>query len=1021
MVDRRPSKTVLADVHHLLENSESAAADPAAEMESSDGDGKPASGNRRRRRRTKRHRRSGVASSAVEVEVPSAGVDDSDVVLPKSGGKLGRKVDRKQKGRVVKIGEQISADSGVDSTSKTGSVQMQQRSSTEQDPYVEDPADNRSANAASVWSTDGFKSVDSTHRARKKRKKNELQDAADVAASTAGEHSSGPDHRGKADLDSPVAVTPPPEVGRQIIPSTPSRGELAETIEPSGVASTVIEASTEMEVDSSPKDDRSTDTCPAPDNIPESPVTRELPAECVIQTGSSKDHSTVSPKPGAGPLSSSPPKTGTLSSAVEFSLPVTSSKPVFPAVSTEATPHRTAVRFPPARQASPATDRVKTSPAIAESIHAGPLRDDVPDSPAGGFLKTTETDSPRNLRSSESEIVLTQGRGSQSDDGVADRSANVTDIVAASCLTDCSLSPELPIGGPLPTPRGETTALKQSRITHRRSAQGVRSYALRKRHSSDHASQGPAVFAERTIFMTPPRNPNKESDVYEFHSDDRLKSSHRLRGHQSDGESKGAAAVTYSPITDLSFVYALPPQVTRICSGLESPDILQDGKGSNKQGSPPSRQVRTRSGRRSSVEGHCEEMSDVPKKLVSSRVRRRSSGSESFLEAGSGTPDEPDKLTVGQLRKRSSDAEASSVSGSPVKFMSGQGKLDLKPVGNVVKEGSPVSSRLRSKLCDTMTTDGTDVITTNISELAAGSPRPASQSPGTDPDRSSASPRKPSSQLSRMEPKLSTGSPRKPTSQSSGNDPDLSSESPRTSSYHSCRSALEQSAGSPTKPVFSSSATDPDLSFRTPRKPSGQTPRTEQTDLSEEPASEVKCRQLPKSNPSALGNICRVSDDAAVSPSFRPKSELGSSPQSTPGSSPSQSASRRSQRASFQLLINLRSPKSDMVKRLSSSTSSQDEAGELSFEMRKRSVSPGSPKSSQLSPRSTPPRQQRTSSSQPGSGRRLRTKSSPKDVATSEGGATRRSERLSTKKLDVETSSSQPTVSTGHIAGTSTR
>jgi len=157
--------------------------------------------------------------------------------------------------------------------------------------------------------------------------------------------------------------------------------------------------------------------------------------------------------------------------------------------------------------------------------------------------------------------------------------------------------------------------------------------------------------------------------------------------------------------------------------------------------------------------------------------------------------------------------------------------------------------------------------------------------------------------------------------------------------------------------------------------------------------SRAEC-SLPKksasASPSSLksDNVCRISDDTSVPRAF----DLMTSPQSSPVSS-SASPGRLEQaqwRASFRLVVNLKSPKSEQKRR--SSTSSLEDADYWSDRLR-RSMSPSS---------STPSRSQ-----QAGSSRSQRARPSRRNALPSEN-PTRRSLRLVAKNPDAEPSSTSP-------------
>ena len=169
-------------------------------------------------------------------------------------------------------------------------------------------------------------------------------------------------------------------------------------------------------------------------------------------------------------------------------------------------------------------------------------------------------------------------------------------------------------------------------------------------------------------------------------------------------------------------------------------------------------------------------------------------------------------------------------------------------------------------------------------------------------------------------------------------------------------------------------------------------------------------------------SICRVSEDTSFPVTI---GQNTSSPKFSPVSSPGGvriSGSGQRQRASFRLVVNLQSPKSEHIRRLSSDTSSLEDAGSSS-DTHKRPICPGyqSPKDVHRSSplRSSPLQQCRDLSAQPGIERKLRPRPQ-KDAPESET-TTRRSLRLITKNTDVTSGSLQMTKTDKASASTPNR
>jgi len=371
--------------------------------------------------------------------------------------------------------------------------------------------------------------------------------------------------------------------------------------------------------------------------------------------------------------------------------------------------------------------------------------------------------------------------------------------------------------------------------------------------------------------------------------------------------------------SDHSFMFPLPPQITRSCPELEL--VKSDGgKDSDaKEDGEVLSLLRSRSGGKSSADEGTDEVSDVPNEPVSGILEKRSSGNISSVGTDtSKVSDEPEQPLLRRLRSRSSESKSSIEAGTDKVFDAPDEQLsskrrsktkssvDVAEPKSDVSEDSPVSSQLRK-----------DLPSIGSAEVLAVSPKKSSPHPSN------------------------------------------------------------------TKPTALSS----DFEF-----------------ASQAEGSQPKKSSSASASPRTSDNICRVTDGTSFTTTFDPSSgdQKTTSPKCSPISSPGSTRRLGQQRASFQLLVNLKSPKSDRIKRLSSSTSSLEDA-DLWSDRLEGSLSSGrsSSRESHHSSPSTPSRsqQRRSLSAQPASDRKLRSRSR-KDTSTSEN-ATRRSQRLIEKKTDI--------------------
>jgi len=553
-------------------------------------------------------------------------------------------------------------------------------------------------------------------------------------------------------------------------------------------------------------------------------------------------------------------------------------------------------------------DVLKTVVSQFSGVHSPPALPVIPtadDSPTSSAAPVKKT-----MAHSRESIVspVSSAHFIQADVG-EDLPADINDHEDESCM-DSSMSPELPVVGLLPAARRTGTAPKQTKVISRRTNQGVKSYCLRMRRTTgddvNETSSGTSVPVPAK-FLTPPLNKGCRSDIYEFYSDGH-ESPHKLRGRCVGGEGDAKCeAEAISSDSDASFVFPLPPQVTRSCTDLEFLKSYGKKVSDAKEVSPVSSKLRKRSNSKSDVEGESEKVSGIPDKPASgksdtskisdepekplpSRLRRRSSESKSSVETGtdqvSSVPDEQLPMQRASKTKSSISADVVCKQSSAV----------------LVRESSPVSSRLRKSSCSKSAADEEHLTSIDSVEVSTVGRKKSSHCPSS------------------------------------------------------------------TKPTFSSS----DLQH----------------------GSQTDCSQPEKSDSAAAsprrpGSICRVSDDTLFPTPFSRASDdqNTNSPKSSPVSSPgiaTRSGDGQSKRASFRLVVNLQSPKSDRIRHLSSSTSSLEDDDLWR-----------SPRSVRSSRRLSLPQQPCSPSTQPGSDCKLRPRP-------------RRSQRLITKNKDIESSSASP-------------
>ena len=695
-------------------------------------------------------------------------------------------------------------------------------------------------------------------------------------------------------------------------------------------------------------------------------------------------------------------------------------------------------------QSSLSTDISRAAPAVDVSLPVISVTEDIQDSSAALVKKNKAAAHGREnsvsdpVSESHSTLVNRQS-------GTERPVADVSDRVDESCLDD-SLSPELPIIGSVPPARRTRAASKQRRITSRQSDQPTRpSYTLRTRRSTADSMVEPLVpVPDLGQFLTPPGNARKgSSDIDEFHSDAHERP-HKFRVYQSgrEGDTKGGTEANSSAFetdSDYSLIFPLPSksEIAQICTELELP-MSDGGKDSDaKEDDQISSRLRSRSG--------TDKVSNTVDKPVSGSPQKKSSESKSVV----GTdivevPEEPEKPVASRLRSRTSESKADVETGTdvvldtPDRQLSKKRRSEIKSGGDDVVlveprsdvlEDSPVSSHLRNK-------SATDVIDAPSTGCLAGSPKKSS------PHRSNTMPTVLSSE-SEVDSKTAPVSShlRKKSAADCKDLPPTSSVavSPKKPSPNrfntapmvlSSESELDSHAGPVSSHLRNKSAADdknlPSTSFvaGSPKKTSSHPSNTKPTVLSSdsEIGSQAECSQPEKSSSASAGpltseNIYRLSDGASLPVTISPSADVPpkSSRISSPGS-PWRSAYWHPRRASFQLVVNLKSPKSDRKKcRLSSCTSLED--AEYWSDRLNRSLSPdySSSKEGRRSSSLTPTRSQ-----QPSSDHKLRRRRPRRDFFMPEN-ATRRSLRLRGFSSDMPPGLISPAKATTDSHSTPTR
>jgi len=585
---------------------------------------------------------------------------------------------------------------------------------------------------------------------------------------------------------------------------------------------------------------------------------------------------TEASKPLPGSLSSSPSNTASSPSTADKATLSPFTKASLPAVSKSDSPQFSAVRIlTRRRQPSVSTYTAQTSDAVAENVSVIPITKDLP---AAETEKSRARSPPRSPFSTVSEGNVTQVN-CQSAGKTEEPLANISDIVNDSC-TDNGTSPELPIVGFLSSFKEKRMPSRKTRVSSRWTRQGAKWYCPRKSHFTDDGEKetqaGPSV-------SDPARLQTSPDDV------------------DSD----------YSP------VFPLPPHITRSCTSLEF--LESDGAKADSNVTGQTRKV-------TDDEGGIEKMSDIPDKPVSGQSVK-SSASKS---------DEPEKPPVSRLRSISSESKSGIESSSekvPYVSVSRQKSPEIMPSvepRSDVPEESPVTSRVRTRSYNKSIADdeahGKVLQSTHCVELPATSPEKFHPHPSNTESTVSSKDLDPNSQGECSQPKHSS---------SPATDPLISSRLRSRSSES--KSAVPREVLQYTNQLELPAASPEKLHRRLSKKESTVSPRDSNLAASQGECSQLKQSGSPATDPPISGNICRISDDASLPTNFETKFSLKSSPISSPGGSSSKSGGVQPRRASFQLKVELQSPKSNRIKRLSSSTSSVEDCDCIS-----RLVSPAS-------------------------------------------------------------------------------
>jgi len=552
---------------------------------------------------------------------------------------------------------------------------------------------------------------------------------------------------------------------------------------------------------------------------------------------------------------------------------------------------------------------MQVAASVAGNIPLIPTADDLQNS-----SPVQKNRSPENTVSRPSEAHSTQSEH-QSAGGNDELLVDITDKVD-EMLTDGCMSPELPVVSSLPKARRTRTAVERGKITSRRTNRRVKSYSLRRRRSTGDENRSGVSVPDLARFLTPPQDASnsRTSDVYDFRSDGD-ESPLKLKGRSSGDEKCEVGAVASD--SDSSFVFPLPPQITRICTDLRF--LKSDGRKRSdvSEGGGVTSGVKKRSGITSGVGDNSDK---VPDKPVSGRRKTRSAEGNSTVGRASDLPEKP---WLSRLRR----ASESRCSDGKVSLPDGQRLRQRIEPGSDMQLNSPVSSRLRKRSGSESGTDGKDLPSL---EVVAVSPR-------------------------------------------------MLSPLPSNAMLSATSSGIELGSQAEWSKPKSNSAVE---------------------------------------SPAAVSN-CRVVDDASFPVTV---GQSTTSPKICPLSpgSPMISGSGQPQRASFRLVVNLQSPKSERIRRPSSDTLSLEDT-DTSSDVHK--ICPGcqSPRRirrSSLSP-SSPSKQRRSPSTQPGSDRKLRPRPQ-KDMPESET-TTRRSLRLVMKNTDVTSGSAQVTKINTSSGSTSNR
>jgi len=530
-------------------------------------------------------------------------------------------------------------------------------------------------------------------------------------------------------------------------------------------------------------------------------------------------------------------------------------------------------------------DTAQASCSISENATLVP-NDRQDSSPA--VTRRSKAKSPRRLASPVSERYLTPVIQTQSVSVTKDPSANVSNIVDES-YTSNSVSPQLPVGS-LPAV-GERTPSKQTKVTSCRTRQGVK-YLRNKDSTRDTGSETHNVLSV-SDFSRQSTSPDKtskgytSSDVFEYRSDGHEAPS-MLKGQcrQAPQDAEWCCVLKKTSRSDAESETQADPSVPDLARYMTSPDkgctssdVCEPHFGRHE--SPRSLRSHRR-GKRDDVTSEVEASltdSDYSPVFPMPPQITRSCTSLEFLKTDGG---KGDSQVAGQPRK------ISDVQDGIEKVSDKQPARNSENVAFDEPE-KPLGSRLRSRSSESKS--GAEADGVKVQDTATEKP--------LKPTRS------------KVMPVIAVGEERsdvledRPVSSRLRRQSCGKSEADDTAQSQAIRStdtAELHAASSPAKSDLCPSSTQSPDSSR-----------------GLELTSQAECSPMKQSSsatadpPLISGNVCRISDDT----SFLIATETELSPKSNPSSA----ENVQPKRASFQLKVNLKSPKAERIKRLASSSS----------------------------------------------------------------------------------------------------